>query len=174
MPARVTVVRALVSSLRAPAVELLFEYMALTEGEVGRPVPETIAGLPSSLRRECEEPERSYAHPGALFLARVGSDGAVGCVGLRPVAIVPDALEVRRLYVRPSHRGSGIAQALMSSAHAHVVRVGFARTVLGVVPSRTEVIALYRRLGYTDTEPFADWPMVYLERRTELGPDRLA
>ena len=54
----------------------------------------------------------------------------------------------------------------MTSAHEHAARVGFARTVLDVMPSRTAVIDFYRRLGYTDTAPYTDWPlpMVYLER----------
>jgi ribosomal protein S18 acetylase RimI-like enzyme len=165
MPVPVRVVSALVPSLRPRAVDLLFEYMASTQGENGQPLPTTIAGLPDPLRRECERPERSYADPGALLVARV-ADQVVGCVGLRPVSALPGAIEVKRLYVRPSHRGSGVARALMTSAHEHAARVGFARTVLDVMPSRTAVIEFYRRLCYTDTAPFTDWPfpMVYLER----------
>jgi GNAT superfamily N-acetyltransferase len=152
--------------LRTRAVEVLFEYMASTQAEIGQPVPLTIAELPEPLRRECEQPERSYTHPGVLFVACI-ADEVVGCVGLRPVRRLPDAVEVKRLYVRPPHRGSGVARALMTCAHDHAARVGFARTVLDVMPTRTEVIALYRRLGYTDTAQFTDWPfpMVYLERR---------
>ena len=165
MTAPVRVVSALDPSLRTRAVELLFEYMASTQGENGQPVPATIAELPESLRRECERPERSYAHPGVLLVASLAGE-VVGCVGLRPVRTLPDALEVKRLYVRPAHRGSGIARALMACVHDHAARVGFARTVLDVMPTRTEVIAFYRRLGYTDTARFTDWPspMVYLER----------
>ena len=165
MTAPVRVVSALDHPLRTRAVELLFEYMASTQGENGQPVPDAIAELPEPLRHECERPERSYAHPGVLFVACI-VDEVVGCVGLRPVRRLPDAVEVKRLYVRPPYRGSGIARALMTSAHEHAARVGFARTVLDVMPSRTEVIAFYRRLGYTDTAQFTDWPlpMVYLER----------
>jgi ribosomal protein S18 acetylase RimI-like enzyme len=129
-------------------------------------VPETIAELPEPLRRECQRPERSYAEPGALFVACL-ADHVVGCVGLRPVRELPDAVEVKRLYVRPSHRESGIARALMTCAHDHAAHAGFARTVLDVMPTRGAVIAFYRRLGYTDTAPYVDWtfPMVYLERQ---------
>jgi len=128
-------------------------------------VPATIAELPEPLRRECERPERSYTCPGALLVACL-ADEVVGCVGLRPVRTLPDAIEVKRLYVRPAHRGSGIARALMTCVHDHAAGAGFARTVLDVMPSRTEVIAFYRRLGYTDAARFTDWPfpMVYLER----------
>jgi putative acetyltransferase len=165
MTAPVRILSALDHSLRDRAVELLFEYMASTQGETGQPVPDTIAGLPEALRRECERPERSYAHPGVLLVACM-ADEVVGCVGLRPVRKLPDAVEVKRLYVQPPYRRSGIARVLMTHAHDHAARAGFARTVLDVMPTRTEVIAFYRRLGYTDTAPFTDWPfaMVYLER----------
>src|SRR5262249_58823109 len=129
------------------ALALLFEYMASTQGETGHRGPDTIAELPEPLRLECERPERSYAHPGALFVACMADD-VVGCVGLRPIRRLPDAVEVKRLYVRPAYRGSGIARALMTGAHEHAARVGFARTVLDGMPTRTEVLSLYRRTPY--------------------------
>jgi GNAT superfamily N-acetyltransferase len=163
MPAQLRVVSALDSPLLERAVDIVFEYMATTQGENGLPVLDSIAALPGSLRRECEQPERSYAYPGVLFVAWLAGD-VVGCVGLAPLADMPATMEVKRLYVRPPHRRSGIAHALMTSAHEHAARVGFGRVMLSVMPSRTEAIAFYRRLGYTDTTPYADWPLVYLER----------
>ena len=160
---RIRVLSALESPLRERAVDIVFEYMAMTQADNGLPVPESIAMLPTSLRRECEQPERSYAYPGVLLVA-CRADDVVGCVGLTPIAIMPSTMEVKRLYVRPPHRRSGIARALMTTAHEHAARVGFSRVVLGVMPSRTEAIAFYRRLGYTDTAPYADWPLVYVER----------
>ena len=159
------VVSALDSPLRARTIELLFAYMSSTQGENGLRVPGSVDELPHPLRVECEEPERSYAYPGVLLAACV-EDQVAGCVGLRPVATMPGVIEVKRLYVRPTYRLSGVARALMTNAHAHATRAGFTRLVLDVMPSRTEVIAFYRRLGYADTAPYTDWPfpMVYLER----------
>ena len=41
------------------------------------------------------------------------------------------------------------------------------RLILDVLPARTSVISFYRRLGYTETDPFATEspvPMIYMER----------
>jgi hypothetical protein len=46
-------------------------------------------------------------------------------------------------------------------------RHGITRLILDVLPARTAVISFYRRLGYTETEPFeteSPVPMTYMER----------
>jgi ribosomal protein S18 acetylase RimI-like enzyme len=58
----------------------------------------------------------------------------------------------------------------MNHAHRHAARHGYTRLVLDVMPSRTQVIDFYRRIGYTDAEPYpteAPDPMVYLQRRVD-------
>lgn len=65
------------------AKDLIFEYMAITLGEGGRPVPQTVSQLPAVLRRECENLTTWYASPGALLVA-YHDDLPVGCVGLSP------------------------------------------------------------------------------------------
>jgi ribosomal protein S18 acetylase RimI-like enzyme len=42
----------------------------------------------------------------------------------------------------------------MRHAHRHAADHGFARLVLDVMPTRTHVIDFYRRLGYTDADPY--------------------
>lgn len=55
----------------------------------------------------------------------------------------------------------------MRYAHHHAAQHGMTRLILDVLPARTTVISFYRRLGYTETEPFATGspvPMTYMER----------
>jgi GNAT superfamily N-acetyltransferase len=149
----------------ADCVDLVFEYMAVTLGESGRAIPGTIAQLPAVLRRECEDLAACYSAPGALFVAYQG-DQPAGCLGLAPASL-RGALEVRRLYVRPAHRGRGVARLLMERAHHHAQRPDFERLVLDVMPARGHVIDFYRRLGYAECEPFATEspiPMLYMQR----------
>jgi ribosomal protein S18 acetylase RimI-like enzyme len=146
------------------AQALVFEYMATTEGEKGQPIPAVIDQLPAVLAAECANLAAAYRDPGALLIA-YHHDQPIGCVGLKPCP--PEGtIEVKRLYVRPAHRGGGIARLLMHHAHQHAAAQGFTRVVLDVMPTRTHVIEFYRRLGYTETQPYttSSYPMIYMQR----------
>lgn len=153
------------AGLDADARDLVFEYMAATQAETGRPTPASVGELPGVLARECRDLAYVYRAPGTLLIADCHGRPA-GCVGLcvRPGQ---GTAEVKRLYVRPGFRGNGIARALMSHGHGHAARHGLTRLVLDVLPARTAVIDFYRRLGYTVTEPpetGSPVPMIHLER----------
>lgn len=161
----VSVVSAFTAGRRGDAVSLVFEYMAATQAETGRRVPADIGELPAVLQRECRDLQGVYRAPGALLIADCGGQPA-GCVGLAALP-AQRAVEVRRLYVRPAFRGTGIARALMGQAHDHAARHGMTRLVLDVLPAREAVIGFYHRLGYAETEPFeteSPVPMVFMER----------
>lgn len=160
----VSVVDAFSTARLADAISLVFEYMATTQAETGQPRPTDITQLPDVLRHECQNLDRVYHPPGTLLLA-YRSHHPVGCVGLAPRPPAGTA-EIKRLYVRPAHRG-GLGRILMNHAHQHAARHHFTRVVLDVLPTRTSVISFYRRLGYTDVEPYnaeSPIPMIYMQR----------
>ena len=168
--ATVTVTSAFPASRGGDAAALVFEYMAATQAENGRPVPSGIAELPAVLRRECSSLHDVYRPPGVFLIADLAGQ-PVGCAGLSALPGGRTA-EVRRLYVRPAHHGNGIARTLMSCAHHHAARHGMTRLILDVLPARTAVISFYRRLGYTETEPFeteSPVPMTYMERAVTMS-----
>jgi putative acetyltransferase len=126
---------------------LLFEYFAETQAETGRPVPATIDDLPPTLAAECRDlPSRFTA-----FLVAYVDGHTAGCVGLRSGD--DGALEVKRLYVRPAHRRSGIARRLMAEAVGYAERHGYGRLILDVIPTRVHVVAFYRSIGFVEYEP---------------------
>jgi len=161
----ITVVSAFAAGRGGDAAALVFEYMAATQAETGRTVPTGISDLPAVLQRECRNLRAVYRPPGAVLIADYGGKPA-GCVGL--AACSPEhTAEIKRLYVRPACRGTGIARTLMSHAHHHAAQHGLTRLILDVLPARTAVIRFYRGLGYSETESPATGapvPMICMER----------
>lgn len=143
----------------ADAKALVFEYIASTEGEAGRPVPTRVADVPPVLRVDCVDPGAAFL---ALLVAYVHGRPA-GCVGAKGSSR-PDCLEIARLFVRTQYRGMGLGRALMAAAHTVARSRGATATVLSVLPSRRAAINLYESLGYRPTAAFTSYPLVHLRR----------
>jgi len=95
----------------------------------------------------------AYGPPrGALLLAT-----GEGCVGVRPLDAA--TAEMKRLYVRPQARGTGLGRVLARAAVAHAREAGFSRLVLDTLPDKmAEAVALYRSMGFADTAPYLPEP----------------
>ena len=87
-----------------------------------------------------------------LFLAA----GAAGCVALR--YLDRDTAEMKRLYVRATHRGQGLGRALAEAAIAAAREAGCARIVLDTLPKMSEAQALYRTLAFQPIAPYLNNP----------------
>lgn len=70
----------------------------------------------------------------------------VGCGAIK--AFGPDAMEVKRMYVLPSHRGKSIAQQILSALETWAKEMGMQKTVLETGQKQPEAIALYFKSGY--------------------------
>ncbi|NKE68277.1 GNAT family N-acetyltransferase [Ramlibacter sp. RBP-2] len=102
-----------------------------------------------------------YAAPrGALLLAMV--DGQVaGCVGLRPhdAADYPNAAEMKRLYVRPAFRGTGLGRQLAEAALDAARQGGYACVLLDTLSDMEAARALYEDLGFDEIPPYYHNPI---------------
>ena len=79
------------------------------------------------------------------------AEHAAGCVAVR--FLDPKTAEMKRLYVRSTHRGKGLGRALAEAAIALAREAGCARIVLDSLPKMRAAQALYDLLGFTKTEP---------------------
>ena len=98
-----------------------------------------------------------YAAPGGrLLIARMGST-PVGCAGLRPLSH-RDA-EMKRLFVRPSQRGTGLGRLLAVRVIAQARALGYEALKLDTLPSMHAAQKLYTKLGFRDAAPYNDNPV---------------
>ncbi len=107
-----------------------------------------------------------YAPPeGALLLARKDSTGeAIGCVGLR--ALSSDICEMKRLYVAPAGRGTGVGKALTLAVIAEAGRLGYQAMRLDTLPTMNAALKLYSSLGFVEIGAYYATPLegtVFLE-----------
>jgi len=112
---------------------------------------------------------REYlAGSGALWLASERDD-VMGCVGLRPLPNVgPDAGEVKRLYVRPSYRGRGVAGALMDALEAGARQTGYGALYLDTKDDLPAAIRFYEHRGYERIPRYNDNPQATIFMRRLL------
>jgi len=134
--------------------------------------------LEATRRQEVASLPGQYAPPhGRLLLARHGGEAA-GCVTLRRLPASPPAAapgtpspsepwseepgpapgprvcELRRLYVRPSYRGTGLGRLLTVAALAAARAMAYDRVRLNTLPSMARARALYAALGFREIPPY--------------------
>jgi ribosomal protein S18 acetylase RimI-like enzyme len=95
-----------------------------------------------------EESFRTRATARAREMTVAVVDGVV--VGF--VLVVDD--EVEQLYISSTHRGRGIADALLSAAEQKIAANGHTRAWLAVVPDNARARRFYERMGWRDEEAF--------------------
>ena len=106
---------------------------------------------------EVESLPGAYAPPhGRLLLATSGGSIA-GCVALRPVS--DETSEMKRLYVRPAFRSSGLGRELVDRVIAEAREIGSTRIVLDTLPTMAGAQRLYERLGFRDIPPYRHNPI---------------
>src|SRR5882724_6877921 len=132
---------------RATVESLFREYVSsLAEDISFQDFAGELAGLPGK-----------YARPGGVVLIAWDGDVPAGAVAYR--MFEPGVCEMKRLYVRPSVRGRGLARDLANELIEHARGRGYRTMLLDTLASMQAARALYRDLGFVPVEPYYDNPL---------------
>jgi putative acetyltransferase len=100
------------------------------------------------------DPEEVADGRGAFVLAS-RSGKPVGCGAVR--RIEERTGEIKRMYVRPGERGSGVGRALLATLETEARALGLSRLVLETGVRQPEAISLYERAGFSRIAPFGEY-----------------
>jgi GNAT superfamily N-acetyltransferase len=132
--------------------------------------------------RDTEEAFRAsyFSEGGGVWLALVGEE-IVGCIALRALpqmraaaevsaieTVAAQAGEIKRLYVRPSWRGRGIADALLDRLEAYAWERRVRTLYLDSKDDLQAALRFYRRRGYRPCARYNDNPQATVFLRRDL------
>jgi putative acetyltransferase len=132
---------------RAPIARLMREYVEALETDISFQDFETeYASLPGK-----------YARPEGVVLIAWTADEAVGMVAYRPLE--RRICEMKRLYVLPRFRGTGLGRLLVEELVRDARSHGYRRMVLDTLPSMRPAQAVYSALGFQPIPAYYDNPL---------------
>ncbi|MBP6014989.1 MAG: GNAT family N-acetyltransferase [Alphaproteobacteria bacterium] len=97
--------------------------------------------------------DRVFATGLLFFLAKLDGQ-AVGCGG---IAFDDGYAELKRMYVRPTARGRGVAQAVLERLEAEAKAKGYKRLTLETGDVQHAAIKVYERAGFAVCAPFGEY-----------------
>jgi putative acetyltransferase len=97
----------------------------------------------------------TLAAPGVTFLVARAGARALGCGAIRRHD--GELGEIKRMFVDPSQRGTGLGRRILAALEAEARRIGLKRLALETGIYQPEAIGLYRAAGFRDCAPFADY-----------------
>jgi GNAT superfamily N-acetyltransferase len=106
--------------------------------------------------------------PRGVFVIAWDESTAVGCGGLKTIDATTG--EIKSMFVTQTHRKRGIAAAILAVLEQSARGMGFERVVLDTSEYLSEAIALYRRSGFVEIDPYNanDYATNWFEKRLRV------
>ena len=86
------------------------------------------------------------------------NDEAVGCGAIKQYD--DDTMEVKRMFVKPTNRGNGIATMVLKEVENWTKELGFSKCILETGIKQPEAIALYQKNNYTQIPNYGQYETI--------------
>lgn len=106
-------------------------------------------------QREVVDDTPKHLDPRISFLLLHAGEEVAGCAGLQPLE--PGVGEVKRMYVRPAHRGRGLSRRLLTEVEKLAAEYGMRTLRLETGRLFDEAIGLYTSSGYRPIPRFGPY-----------------
>lgn len=93
---------------------------------------------------------------GCIILAKEGKD-VLGCIALKPIG--DGVCEMKRLYVKPQTRGTGLGRTLVTELIRFAKESGYKTMKLDTLTTLESAIKLYRSMGFVTTNAYVYNPL---------------
>lgn len=110
-----------------------------------------------NLDDELKDPAKKYTSPEGELLVAVEGEDVLGMIAYHKHS--DTRCEMKRLYVKPSCRGMKLGEKLIEELIAHARQTGYKEMVLDTIVPLQSAIHLYKKLGFTECEPYYHNPM---------------
>ncbi|MDG1430494.1 MAG: GNAT family N-acetyltransferase [Paracoccaceae bacterium] len=138
---------------RKAFTELLKEYYALMIARIE--AGNGFVGDGSNGIAEFWDEVDVYMPPqGRLFLAQNHAGEMIGCGMMKKIS--PDVAELKRLYVRPQSRGTGLGRHLVERRIAAAREMGVKTLLVDTLKSNVEMQGLYHKLGFQEIDVYPE------------------
>jgi len=106
--------------------------------------------------------------PSGIFVIAWDDSTPVGCGGLKTIDSTTG--EIKSMFVTPTHRQRGVGAAILEVLEQSGHSMGFERVVLDTSEYLPEAIALYRRNGFFEIDPYNanDYATNWFEKRLRV------
>lgn len=110
-----------------------------------------------NLDDELKNPAKKYTSPEGELLVAVEGEDVLGMIAYHKHS--DTRCEMKLLYVKPSCRGMKLGEKLIEELIAHARQAGYKEMVLDTIVPLQSAIHLYKKLGFTECEPYYHNPM---------------
>lgn len=108
-------------------------------------------------------PDENFDPPDGHFVLAAIDGKPIGCGGFRRLDRY--RAEIKRMYVIPSGRGSGVGRTILRHLEGQARAAGYRESWLETGTLQPEAMSLYVSLGYTPALPYGE----FQRRRTKSG-----